>query len=643
MYRLNRIESAFLTVACLVLLVSVLPWINQLGMEYDECHFLDTAMRIAAKHPEYLKPPDGLYISGRPFPFMTMPYVGALDGWLMAIPVALFGHSPAVPRLVNTATAFAVLYLAYVLARRFGDSSRRLSLAGVLAVVMLLVDFEFILHVPPHFGPFLFQMICGALVVLELDRWLETASPSRFYWACCAAGFGFQEKLTFVWMLALITLGFLVFRGREVLARLTFRTFAIGLVVFFVSMTPVLIYVIGRPEIVFGYGSTTTHAPTIATLVEKFRMFYHLLAGQQFAFQQLGAIALPERFSALPWLLGGALVLSVAARERMTAMLMTIALALVALNALFADGGRLHHLLLAYPLLQAGMAAALVRWRATAATALILLAATGVSTGQNLAAYSKEAARSGGAGHWSSAIYDLARWIEQRPEKFYVSSAWGFYRPLYFLTGGKIPIHDRYFSLVPDKPGADVTEDLDRFLTRRNVYWIRSSLIPQYDVNYSHLLLRAAAIGLSPTHVASFDTKLGERIYEVVTFHPDDTKPWRPVAGHAAGARDLQFAVPPGTREVRFELNARRWDRGQGFTVELLDAADQRLVAYWRPADWAPFPWPWQRVEFGPDLYPDYFTKLAGAKAGEVRKVALTLDTRQSKPADIAIRRIEVR
>jgi len=606
-----RAEWAFLALACLATIAAALPWIGELGMEYDEAHFLDSATRIAATHPEKLAPPDGVYWNYRPFPFMTMVYVGALDGWLLAPALAIFGYSPLVPRVACLLAGCGILILAYALARRLGGVW-----AGVVAAGMLAVDLEWLIHLPVHFGPFLLQIACSGFAYWQIDRWLKQNRPSAFYWACFAAGLGFQEKLTFVWVLAVLLVALLAFRGREIWRALTPARFAIGFAILLAAMAPALWYTIGNRDQVLGYGGESTVAPTVEVLAKRFAQFEDLLAGQRFVVQQLGTVGV-ERVSALPVLFWGAVAAACVFRVWAALPPLFFTVALVALNALFPEGGRLHHLLLAYPLLQVGAGVALASRRWLRIPALILLAVTGLSTAHNLAWYSDEIRRTGGRGHWSSAIYEVADWMRTQPGTRFVGGAWGFYRPLYFLTGGRISIYDRYFDLLPDPLPPENKAQVETLVKRRETVWLTSEILPQYVSNREKLFAVARESGLEPRLLNTFHERTGEPIYRAWTFLPDTPQPWR-----ATSASGSEFAVPPGTRDVRFAL-AGDFTRAETITVEFVDANGERLRAWWRTLQYFAVTPRTATMEFGADLYPDYFVPLPGAREGEPAKVRI--------------------
>jgi len=121
----------------------------------------------------------------------------------------------------------------------------------------------------------------------------------------------------------------------------------------------------GYPHVVFGYARTsagvTDSSAVFASRMEQFR---HLLDGQFTAGFILGNIAPPfERFSYLFWLLlasCASLLLSHLLRRsppRAGWFGLIFTIVLFACNLPFPEAGRIHHLLLLYPLLQVGLGA----------------------------------------------------------------------------------------------------------------------------------------------------------------------------------------------------------------------------------------------------------------------------------------------
>jgi 4-amino-4-deoxy-L-arabinose transferase-like glycosyltransferase len=635
--KLDRIDAAILIAVALLMIAATAPWMASLGMEYDEAHFLDSATRIVAGSPERLKPPDGFYLDHRPLPFMTMPYVGALNGWLMAIPLKLFGFHQTVSRSVNLAVGILIVALAYAFAKSLGGRG-----AAIVAAALLVADLEFLLHVPVHYGPFLLQMLAAVAMAWLIDKWLAGEPHRFFYWACFAAGIGFQEKLTFVWFLFLYVAALLLFRARDVFRRLTLKVFFIGFGIFLLSMLPVLWYTIGRPEVVLGFSKSAASAPAgWEVLADRFRMFHKLLTGQEFLKLQAGIPPL-VRFSALAWLFWAGFALAAIQKQKTPLMFCSIGVGLVALNALFPEGGRLHHLLLAYPLIQVGAAVTLARWRLPLAVAVLLLIPTAWSTAAHLRWYSSTVEQTGGENHWSSAIYDLAQWIRERPGKHYYSSAWGFYRPLFTLTGGELSIRDRYFELMPDPMPADLRNELGNQVRRRGSYWITSRIIPQYEANLRRLFAIAAEEGLQPKLVQTFRRKTGDEIYQVYSFHDEDESAWRPLPVSASAPLNLEIPLPAGVRDVRFRLPARNWSRALTIAVELAGGDGKRVAAWWRTVEFYPLIWPQQQLEFGPELYPDYFVPLPGGTPAEPRFLRVVVESKTG-PVDFEVTGLEVR
>ena len=109
MYRLLLVLFAFFA-------TFHLPWIQTLGAEYDESLFWPATVRMVYGSEQRIVPPDGVYLQNRPFPFMSAPYIGALNSYVYAIPVRLFGTDALVFRLTNLALLALFFCLAFRLA-----------------------------------------------------------------------------------------------------------------------------------------------------------------------------------------------------------------------------------------------------------------------------------------------------------------------------------------------------------------------------------------------------------------------------------------------------------------------------------------------------------------------------------------------
>lgn len=634
---MNLKEAALLGAALFIAAAACLDWMPHLGMEYDEAHYLPPAVAIAHSSPERIKPPDGLYLFHRPIPFMTMPYLGALDSYLYAIPIAIFGAHPMVTRGTNLAWGLTVIVLAWFLARRFGGLR-----AAVLCVLLLLLDLEFLLHLPTNFGPFLLQMILGVSGTILVFRWIEGASAWQFIGGCFLFGLAFTEKLTFLWILGGLGLAFLLFYTRPLLARVRLPALLGGLIAGAVACIPVIVYTLGRPEIVLGFGRASTKAPLdfpkmFADRMEQFRL---LMDGQITPTYHLGDVP-PERLSALFALfwIGLLLVLFAAFKRhalwRPAAFCYTVTLAIVGVNMLFPEGGRIHHLLLAYPYTQVGMALAFVAayesfgsWRKwTIAALAIPLLATAFGTLEAHIYYTDEVKRTGGRGHWSVRIFDLAEWISQHRDQHYVFCAWGMMRQTYSFSKGEPSLTERYFELLPEKWNPDMEADLKSRLARRDTLFVFSTVMPQYESIFRRVTEFAARQGQQPREVKVF-YDLDRPLFQVISFHSEEPTPvWKPLDlkqvrwnGDTEAVVDL---AEPAAR-VRVRLSSTDWDRLTELRAQFLDDAGRPLASWWRPFEWYPMTHREETYVFGRDRYPNYFWQGA-LSSGEARRFVLRL------------------
>lgn len=622
--RYSKLEILFLLLAASTIVAAAWPYLmpQMIGMEYDEAHFLDFARRIAAGHEERIRPPRGIYVFHRPLPFMTMPYVGTLDAPLYALSYAAFGFGPRVSRLTNVAWGILFALVSYALARRLGGVA-----VAVIATLLLITDLELLLHIPPNFGPFLLQLLFGTLALLVFEKWLAGAGRRYFYLGIVCIGLAFNEKLTFLFTAASMLAAFVAFRFAEVRARLTPRDALLGTLLLLVVLTPVIWFAFGFPAVVFGYGRSATEVTETfgSRLTDRFTSFWTLLSGQLFMMQQLGEVPSSlKRFSAVPYAfyVGLAAMLAAFALRRkppvMAAVLYAAALGIVLCNVFLRDAGRLHHLLLVYPMPQiavALMAVWLVRHTLTRhRVAMIigggLILATGISTAHNLIWYTAEVQRTGGAAHWSSAIYDLARYIRHHPERHYTFAAWGLERQLSMLAEGRTPMLERYFQLANLDMPAEARNEVAESMKRRDGVWVFSSIMPQYLEIRERVFDIAKTAGLRPKQLVSFYPRAGgTSIYTAFTFE-------NPQADTAL------FPV---------KLSHPDWDSLQAIGVLLLDSEDRVVGKWYRSIEWYPILKRDVAFQFGLNEAPEWFARAPADHKGTPVKTRIEVECRKNR------------
>jgi len=659
-------EIVFLLVLCGAVAASCWPWMTRLGLESDEAYCLPAAVKIALGSPEKVPFPSGLYLFNRPFPLMTAAYIGALDAYLYGLVFTVFGVSVVAFRATNLVLSLLLLVLAYGLARTL--CSRR---AAVAAALLLALDLEFLLHAPTNFGPILGQLLCAALAVLLLHRWICTGPSWRLVLAAFLLGLAFTEKLTFVLFLGGLLIALACTHGRAALGRLTSRAALMAASAFVLGCLPVLAYTLGNLRVVIGYGwaSTGSSAEWAAAIGQRYSQLKTLLAGQWSLGVMSGAPPEIGRFSAVWWGLLLAIALLVLAfiagrvrtslrcwaPPRICAFLAILSVGVVVLSAFFAESGRIHHLMLTYPFVHClvaitftwagGLGLQKSRVVGCAAVGLLLaaLVATGASTALNLGWFTREVLRTGGRGYWSSAIYELAAWVESRPGTHFVFPSWGLRGPVFTLTGGQCSCREYYFQLLSPELTPPVKEETLRLLKRRNSIWVFSKILPDHVAIQSRLFNLAREAGRQPRLVAQFQhPQDGARLYEAYSFESPGALSWSPaplegLRPFQVNMRDLSLRESPaggpagvvlqGTtddtanahlfgvelpltgpvRYFRFRAASPGWDRYSALTIQLLGERGEVLTSWERPFQWYPMTSQEARAEIGPHQYPDYF------------------------------------
>lgn len=614
----DRWDRWFLAGAAALFLAATLPWIGQLGVEHDEAHFYPWAAKIAFGSPERLRPPDGWYAAHRPIPFMTMPYVGGLDAWLYAAAFQAGGVNRVAPRVVNLGLGVLFLILAYVLARQLGSRAVAMS-----TVALLLIDLEFLLHVPPGFGPFLIQIVCGTGAAILLTR--EDTRPRHVLGAFALFGVALNEKLTFAWFGAALMLALLICYRRELLRHRGWLLAGAALTI--VLAAPVIWYAYGRPEIVFGFGRSNARLPMDASAIQAKLEQWQLLMDGRFSLPwQLGREPDFARWSSMLPLFAISAILSlwIGRAARFAAL---ISLGVWLANLPFPDAGRLHHLILMYPFPHLAIALA-AQWivlriprvrLGTAGVAAALFLTMAFSTVRHLIWYRAEVAASGGRQTWSSSTIELAHWAAERPDRHYVTASWGIDNVLTAFTRAEVVPEGFYFDLLADPPSPETAARLERALRREDTLWIFSNLQPQYEQIRAHVFARAADLGLTPTPVRQF------RELAAYRFHPETGGIWQ--AGGPArreSATVIRLDAPGPFTRVAFTAEA-AWDMESALVVELLDAAGTGIASFRRPLEYYPSRERRMQLEFGPNRYPRWWL-IERTAPGELRGVRIAAD-----------------
>jgi hypothetical protein len=560
---------AFFAFCCLL-------WMPSLGLEYDEAHFLAPAVDMLVGKDEYLQWPDGFSFQGHQFPFMTMPYLGSLDAWPHAVLWKLFGISVMSSRLLNTVLGLLVIGAGW----RLAHAAAGLTAANFCAWLLAL-DLEFILHAPTNFGPLLYQQLGAAIGLLLLWRYFDEG-PRRYYFAAIAVfALVMHEKLTFLFVLAPLFLALLLVRWQDLRRRLSVFLLFGGLLLALLLLSPMLVYAFAHPDIVFGFGKSSVGLaqPYAAVLSERWAQWWRLLNGVELVRLMAGFPSdLPARWPlpGLVWL--ASLVLLLRPRSQPLGFVCAfVPIGLVMVNTFFPDGGRLHHLILAYPLAQAAMGIMLAR---IPRVGMVIVAIAALQTLLCTASFTHHVMATGGRNHWDTVTRSLARFAESEPpSNILVSGTWGMARNVRVLTQGRRSMVEAYFEASSGRFDASLIE-------RDNARWCFGTFEDPYVAIRDAWLREAQRLGRTPHRITTLRERGPEEIEVWATAAPKP-RHWqasdvgRPERSEAICWQGGELRA--GSQALRLQLRG-PFDASQTtqLHIALRDAAGQDLTAWTR-------------------------------------------------------------
>ncbi len=611
-----------LLLAVVLLSAATLPWIPTLGLEYDEAHFLPSALKIANGAEEKLPLPWGITVAHRPIPLMTMPYVGALDSFVYAASYRLFGASVIVSRTTNLLLGIAIFTLAYLLARRNAGIW-----AGAFTLVLLLADVELVLHIPTNFGPLLLQQLFTLGAILCLDSWWRGGKRWYFFLAVAQLALAFHEKLTFLWILSSLAVAILIFHPKLSWQRSRWWYTPFALLLALAILSPILYFAYAAPEVILGFGKQNTRLPLTwsSVISDRWQAFDLMLRGTWTMDFTAGPVP-PNlhRSIALHLLFFGGLLAALWTRNKMALILYTTASGVWAWNLIFPDAGRMHHILLMAPLWQAASAIALcslsLPLRSIAVLTLLWAASDAAHCYQW---YIPRVAATGGINHWSNMTVAATKWLTARPSLSPVATSWGIARPVYVLSGGK---SDPFEVNVDSEP--EVAKTL---IERERQLWLVSSVMPSNEQQWQRVVTLAAALGKFPNQVASFPSLDGKVHIAAYRFDLPDTLPskWLP-------QQQTEFPLHPKWQILRFHLDGVADQQPENIAIQWLDAQGQILWTDSRPFEWVPHIHPTSTFEFGTALWPKSFTRIRRL-TGTPTRVKIESSLRTAKITKIEI------
>ncbi len=478
-YRLLLIFGAFGLYFFFSLVYLDLP-----GLYFDEVLFVNGAFGNL----------DGSFVSwwiplfGRKIPLMLMEYIGALKAWIYAPLYAWLGTTAAVTRIPVILVGSATLALVYSLVRKVFSPG-----AATWCLLLIATDPTFIFANKLDWGPASLMLFLQSASLYLVFRWL-TGSGERFlFGAAFLAGLGLFNKLIFVWYLGSLLIAFPVCFGPEIRRRLKLKTLGTAIGAFLIGCLPLLAFNVVQPLATFSHRSTITKDLREA-LRQRLDLFRTTLDGSAiYSMVNQASIADPEDPSAtaraksagvigqglaslpakpglMPYAFLAALLVipllywrKAFHHSRAVGFFALQLLLMALLIVLSNEAGGPHHAIAVYPLPHiltgyaiSALPAAFGRGRSfgikMSATLATLCGLAVVISHLSLdSRYVSSFAARGGVGNWSDAIYDLAAFAKQHPDKSFVLMDWGFNSQLLLLSGGQIK-KDEAFVRFRDLP-----------------------------------------------------------------------------------------------------------------------------------------------------------------------------------------------
>ena len=565
------------------------------GINYDEVADVVPAMQFLLRQP--LDVAGSFHIAGREWPLMMMPYIGSVTTYLLLPAFYLQGATIAALRHTTILVGLLSLILAWGFLREYFDER-----VAAVSVLLLAVNPTYVFWSRMGAWVALPLLPVTILTLWFLFRWYHRRSSMALIVAAFCLGFGLTVKLLFLWVWVALLLGWLLLsawiepanglrRWTWPWRRVTPTLLLLCLAALGIGLIPLLLYnwqelnslnFFREDVLAKESGRLSMLGLLRAVPVVAFRDLATLLDGSWFA-SRLGGpftnpLALPALAVAVLTLLGLAFRRRLSYSRKRVTLLLVFLSSIVVMSSFSSISQGAEHLLILWPIPQALVSAAVfgladvakpgLRSRRRAGLGAIGLAVTCLVGAEALTTlrYHREVERTGGVGHFSDAIYQLAEDAEKPELSRLVVLDWGFTRNLQFLSQGRLRPETRFTYDFP--PSTEFTAYLEEHVTQPNaLYLFHTPGFTAFPGHWQVLERIAYWHGLVPVLYKTYFQRDGEPVYLLYRLQPAPP----------------QYDLPSSAQPLEAHLGEDFALAGYALsTTELHPGADLDLTLYWR-------------------------------------------------------------
>jgi hypothetical protein len=242
----------------LVYVLFCIPYINTIGLNYDEAGFVNAALGGITE--------DWIYKRVFGFPVMIWPYIGALKSFIYYPLFKVVDVSVLSIRLPMVLISILTLIIWFKNSKFFLTGN----LFPILFLFLLATDPTFIYYSKLDFGPVVLQTLLMALAFNLSLQFIKQKTPAYLFWTFFLMGVGIYNKFNFLWFVLACLLSFLINYPKEIIFIYKKNPAAVSTIfIFFMGMLSLFVVFILIPTAMnFAFGSALPYIPR-STLSEQ--------------------------------------------------------------------------------------------------------------------------------------------------------------------------------------------------------------------------------------------------------------------------------------------------------------------------------------------------------------------------------------